>query len=127
MNLELISNHIIQSYVLQLCIYLEKTYNIQRNLIIKKWNLISGTKIPLFWYLYIIESKNGWYTGITTCVSDRFKKHCSGKGAKYLKGKKCLKLIFQKMIGTHSMALKEEYRVKNLTKKNKLKYIQNNL
>lgn len=125
LNLELTLNN----QLLQLCIYLEKTYNIERNLIIKKWNLISGIKIPLFWYLYIIESKSGsnlsWC--ITTCVSDRFKKHCSGKGAKYLKGKKCLKLIFQKMIGTHSMALKEEYRVKNLTKKNKLKYIQNNL
>ena len=36
-----------------------------------------------------------------------------------VKGKKYL----QKIIGTHSMALKEEYRVKNLTRKEKLKYI----
>ena len=48
------------------------------------------------------------YTGITQDVQIRFKEHQEGgaKAAKYLKGKKPLKLVFHKKIGSRSQALK---------------------
>lgn len=59
------------------------------------------------------------YTGIATDVERRFAEHQAGQGAKYLRGKGRLKLVFKKRIGTHSLALKMERRVKRLPKHKK--------
>lgn len=77
------------------------------------------------WYVYLIRCCNGnLYTGITTDVSRRLSEHVSGKkGAKSLRGKGPLILIYQKKIGCRSAALKEEYRVKRLSKKEKELFI----
>ena len=65
--------------------------------------------------------KNGnLYTGITTDVQRRFEEHQhSPKGAKALKGKGPLTLVFQKEIGTRSEASKAEWAVKHLSKDKK--------
>ncbi|CCV02160.1 GIY-YIG domain protein [Invertebrate iridovirus 25] len=113
----------INTTVTQLCIFFEKQHRIPTYLTIKKWNSITGMKVPLIWYLYIIETRcKKWYTGITTDVLARFNVHSSGKGAKYLKGKGPFKLIFQKIMGSKSIALQEEYRVKQLSKADKIIY-----
>ena len=74
------------------------------------------------WHVYLIRTKMGHlYTGITQNVKRRFKEHQEGgrKGAKYLKGKKPLKLVFHKKIGSYSQALKTEAKIKKLNKKKK--------
>jgi putative endonuclease len=72
------------------------------------------------WYLYMVRCKgNVLYTGITTDVSRRFSEHQAGKGAKFLRGKAPLKLVYQQTIGSHSDALKEELRIKKLSKTEK--------
>ena len=69
------------------------------------------------WYLYMVRCRGGnLYTGIATDVERRFADHQANKGAKYLRGKGRLKLVFKKRIGTHSLALKIERRVKRLSK-----------
>ncbi|EQC1364660.1 GIY-YIG nuclease family protein [Escherichia coli] len=61
------------------------------------------------WYLYLIRTAdNKLYTGITTDVERRYQQHQSGKGAKALRGK-----------GELTLALRAEYRVKQLTKRQK--------
>ena len=78
------------------------------------------------WYLYMIRCKgNVLYTGITTDISRRFAEHQSGKGAKFLRGKSPLELVYQQTIGSHSNALKEELRIKKLPKLEKEKLIKN--
>ncbi|HFU0596291.1 TPA: GIY-YIG nuclease family protein [Escherichia coli] len=58
------------------------------------------------WFLYLIRTAdNKLYTGITTDVERRYQQHQSGKGAKALRGK-----------GELTLALRAEYRVKQLTK-----------
>ena len=67
----------------------------------------------------MIRTKNGaLYTGITRDVERRFAEHADGgkKGAKYLKGRGPLKLVFQQKIGSRSEALKTEAAVKNMSK-----------
>ena len=59
------------------------------------------------------------YTGIATGVERRFAEHQAGKGAKYLRGRGPLKLVFQKRIGNRGLALKIERRVKRLPKHKK--------
>jgi putative endonuclease len=71
------------------------------------------------WFLYVIRCKHGrLYTGITTDVERRFAEHTSNgkKGAKCLRGKAPLTLVMKKKIGSRSMALKIEARVKKLPK-----------
>lgn len=72
------------------------------------------------WFLYLIRTAdNGLYTGITTDVSRRFCQHQDGKGAKALRGKGELQLAFSREVGEHSLALRLEYRIKQLTKRQK--------
>ena len=71
------------------------------------------------WFLYLIRCKHGrLYAGITTDVERRFAEHKSRdkKGSKYLRGKAPLKLVMKKEIGSKSMALKIEAKVKKLSR-----------
>ncbi|MBI6549341.1 GIY-YIG nuclease family protein [Xenorhabdus lircayensis] len=78
------------------------------------------------WYIYLIRTKNGsLYTGITTDISRRFMQHASGKGAKFLKGKGPLTLVYQSLVRDRGVALKVEYRVKRLRKQQKERLIIN--
>ncbi len=72
------------------------------------------------WSLYLIRLNSGeLYTGITTDVERRLSEHQSGRGAKFLRGKKGLKLVFNTAIGDRSSALKLEAAIKKLPKQKK--------
>ncbi|MGG8085838.1 GIY-YIG nuclease family protein [Klebsiella aerogenes] len=72
------------------------------------------------WFLYLIRTAdNRLYTGITTDVPRRFLQHQEGKGARALRGKGELALAFSQKVGDHSLALRLEYRIKQLTKRQK--------
>jgi len=79
------------------------------------------------WSLYIIRcSDNSLYTGIATDIGRRLAEHRKkgGKGAKYLRGRKPLTLVYTKPAGTRSEALIMECRVKKMSKKEKEQLIQ---
>ena len=74
------------------------------------------------WHLYLVRCHDGsLYTGITTDVARRFAEHQdnNGGGAKYLRGRGPLKLVFQKKVGSRSLALSAESKVKKLSKARK--------
>lgn len=72
------------------------------------------------WHLYMIETAAGaWYTGVTTDVERRFHEHSRGLGAKALRGKGPLRLVYRQMVGSHGEALRLEARVKRLSAANK--------
>ena len=76
------------------------------------------------WYLYILRcGDNSLYTGITPDVEKRFAMHCSGRGAKYTRGRGPLKLVYRERVGSYSEALKRERSVKSLTRNQKEKLI----
>ena len=80
------------------------------------------TGIMADWSLYLVRCRDGsLYTGITTDVNRRFAEH-QGKGdtgAKYLRGRGPLMLVFQKKLGNRSLAQGVESRVKKLSKARK--------
>ena len=83
----------------------------------------------LDWYLYLIRCRDGsLYTGITTDVARRFAAHQGNgdTGAKYLRGRGPLVLVFQKKLGSRSLALILESRVKKLSKARKEELIKDN-
>jgi putative endonuclease len=59
------------------------------------------------------------YTGIATDIARRFAEHQSGKGAKYLRGRTPLILVYKKRIGSRSLALKIECIIKRMPKERK--------
>lgn len=72
------------------------------------------------YWLYLIRcSDNSLYCGIALDVTERFKKHCNGKGAKYTKGRGPLALVYQEKIGSHGDALRKEREVKKMNKSEK--------
>ena len=72
------------------------------------------------WFLYLIRTDdNTLYTGITTDVQRRLGEHQAGKGAKALRGKEGLTLAFYAEVGERGLALRLEYRIKQLTKRQK--------
>ncbi|HGJ5874508.1 MULTISPECIES: GIY-YIG nuclease family protein [Arsenophonus] len=73
------------------------------------------TKKP--WSIYLIRNRqNALYTGITTDITRRLQQHHLGKGAKALRGKSPLLLVYQCQLACHSDALSLEYQIKQLTK-----------
>lgn len=78
------------------------------------------------WWVYLIRCGDGsLYTGIATDVDRRFEEHKSQgpKGAKYTRGKLPLLLVYRREVGTRSEASKEEYRIKALSRRQKLRLI----
>lgn len=72
------------------------------------------------WFLYLIRAAdNRLYTGVTTDVARRLMQHQQGKGAKALRGRGALRLAFVAEVGERSLALRLEYRVRRLTKRQK--------
>jgi putative endonuclease len=79
------------------------------------------------WHLYMIRCRDtSLYTGIATCVERRFAQHQEAMyaGSKYLKGRGPLALVFQRKIGSKSLALKIEIQIKKLSRLEKEKLIQ---
>jgi len=67
------------------------------------------------WHIYIIRGRDGsLYTGITTHVTRRFVEHCSdrGRGARYLRGRGPLEIVYRRKLGDHGLALRVEWRLK---------------
>ncbi|WP_024614892.1 GIY-YIG nuclease family protein [Clostridium sp. Ade.TY] len=77
-------------------------------------------------YVYIIMCRdNSLYTGWTNNLEKRFKMHCDGKGAKYTRGRGPLKIVYFEEFEDKVLAMKREYEIKKLSKKDKLKLIEN--
>ena len=77
------------------------------------------------WYVYILLCRDGTlYTGITNDIKKRMLAHEKGKGAKYSKGRGPFKLVYENIFNNQSMAMKEENRIKKLSKVQKLKLVQ---
>ena len=88
---------------------------------------IFNKKIMLDWNLYLIRCHDGTlYTGITIDVARRFAEHQGNgdTGAKYLRGRGPLMLVFQKKLGSRSLALSVEGKVKKLSKARKEELIR---
>lgn len=78
------------------------------------------------YYTYVLLTENNTlYCGYTDDVEKRFEEHKSGKGAKYTRANKPVKILYTACFDTKSEAMKEEYRIKHLSKEEKLNFIKN--
>jgi len=76
------------------------------------------------WYVYLIRSMkdNTIYTGITKNVEARLKTHNEGRGARYTRGRGPFIIVKYFEVESKSKALKIEYKIKQLSKQEKLDF-----
>ena len=79
--------------------------------------------------IYILRCADGsLYTGIACDVQSRINEHEQGtRGAKYLRGRLPATLVFERVVGTRSSALRIEHRVKKLSRAKKLDLVAGKL
>lgn len=76
------------------------------------------------WYVYILDCADGsLYTGITNDLNKRLETHNKGKGSKYTRARLPVTLRTSFEMENKSIAAKEEYRIKQLTREQKLKLL----
>ena len=74
---------------------------------------------------YIVRCNDGTlYCGYSNDVQKRVDNHNKGKGAKYTKTRLPVKLVYTECFDTKSQAMKREYQIKRLTRKQKLEIIK---
>jgi predicted GIY-YIG superfamily endonuclease len=77
------------------------------------------------WVLYIIKCDDGTlYTGITNDLARRVRQHNDGSASRYTRSRLPVKLVYQESCRGRSQALKKEFSVKSLSRKEKEAYIR---
>lgn len=72
------------------------------------------------WFIYIVECSDGtYYCGITNDIDKRMRKHNTGRGAKYTRSRLPVFLLYSEQVETKSLALKREYEIKRMKRKQK--------
>lgn len=84
--------------------------------------------MTVYW-VYILEikrknNKTSFYTGYTQNLSNRIALHKAGKGARYTKSNKEIRLVYTQSFSIKSEALKREIAIKRLRRKEKIELIR---
>ena len=75
--------------------------------------------------VYIVKCKKGtYYTGYTNNLKKRVTLHNSGQGAKYLRGKLPVKLVYSKKYKYYKCALNAEREIKAYSRQKKEKLLK---
>ena len=76
-------------------------------------------------YTYIVKCSDGtFYTGLTNDLTRRMEAHNQGRGAKYTKARRPVTLIYYETFETKEEAMKREYAIKRLSRKEKEELIR---
>ncbi len=76
-------------------------------------------------YTYIVKCRDATlYTGWTTDLDRRVSAHNDGKGAKYTKTRRPVELVYFESFETKQGAMRREWEIKQLSRKDKLKLIK---
>ena len=80
------------------------------------------------WYVYILHCADGsLYTGITTDVSRRLQEHNEHPrlAAKYTRARRPVTLVYVEEVADRAVAVKREYAIKQLKRKEKKAMVAN--
>lgn len=75
-------------------------------------------------YTYVLRCADGsLYCGWTNHLEERVKAHNEGKGAKYTRGRGPVELVYYEEFETKSEAMRREWEIKKMDRKDKLRVI----
>lgn len=72
-----------------------------------------------YWVYVLLCEGNNYYTGVAKDVRSRFKAHLHGRGAKYTRSFKPVKIVYIESHPDRSSAQRREIEIKKLTHKQK--------
>ena len=76
-------------------------------------------------WVYILQCNDGsYYTGYAMDLEKRWAEHQTGVGCKYTRGRRPLCLVYSEVCEDKSAAMKREYAIKRMTRRQKEKLIQ---
>ena len=79
------------------------------------------------YYCYILECSDGtFYTGWSTDPQRRERQHNAGRGARYTRDRRPVRLVYVEELSDKPSALRRELRIKRLPREKKLKLIADN-
>ena len=71
-------------------------------------------------FIYMLRCRDGsLYTGIAQDLAQRLERHRLGKASKYTRSRRPVVLVWKRRLMTWSRALREELRIKSLTRAQK--------
>lgn len=80
------------------------------------------------WFVYTLLCEDGsLYTGYTNNIQQRFSTHKNGKGGRYTRSHKPLKIVHQERFATQSEALKRESQIKSWSRQRKITTLNINI
>jgi putative endonuclease len=75
-------------------------------------------------WIYVLRCRDGsLYTGATKDLARRVAQHDAGKASKYTRARLPVKLVWMRRVRTWGKALVEEFRLKQLTRAEKLRLL----
>lgn len=94
----------------------------RRGLSLRRYAMRRTLPPPAPWSVYILRCRDGsLYTGCAPDVQDRLCRHNAGKGAKYTASRRPTLLVYEKQCLSKRAAMREEARIKQLSRSEKLK------
>ena len=76
-------------------------------------------------YTYLLQCADGsLYCGWTNHLQERVKAHNEGRGAKYTRGRRPVKLGYFEELATRQEAMRREYQIKKLTRQEKERLVK---
>lgn len=80
------------------------------------------------YYVYLLRcADDTLYTGFTNDLARRLAAHNAGRGAKYTRGRRPVELVYWESFSNKSSALRREYAIKQLPRRQKLTLIQSSV
>lgn len=77
------------------------------------------------WHVYMVRcADDSLYTGCTNDLSKRVEAHNAGKGARYTRSRGPVEIVWSVRVKDKSAALSREYRVKQLSRAQKLMLVR---
>lgn len=73
------------------------------------------------WFVYVLKCSDGtFYTGATNNLEKRLAEHKKGKGGRYTRSHKVIKIVYSEQFSTKSEALKKESEIKSWSREKKI-------
>ncbi len=77
------------------------------------------------YYVYIVQAADGtYYTGMTKNIEERLALHARGRGARYLRGRTPITLVYSESCPDIKSAMVREIQIKKYSKRRKEKLAQ---
>lgn len=96
---------------------------IARSIIFRRKMTLSkraATSASKGWHVYLLKcADRTYYAGVAADLEGRLKKHNAGRGAKYTRGRRPVRLVWSQLCDSYAAARALEARLKGYTRKEK--------